>query len=256
MKKGEAAKEEILRIAPSAKIDVMEMDLSSFESVKAFANAFKEKYTGLDVLVNNAGIMAMPKRQVTVDGLEAQIGTNHFGHFLLTAILFPIIKQNGRIINHSSSAYAFADKNFVNDDLLSEKHYSPWTAYGNSKAANLMFTYELNKRLEASGNPRNITSVAVHPGYTSTNLQAGPGYPFWEEVNNLLAMAPEDGSQSQTLAATSPDVKPSYQDFIGPKYSLFGPPRVKTTYFSKDETKQRRLWEESERITGVKFEGL
>ena len=105
--------------------------------------------------------MALNPRAETADGLEAQIGTNHFGHFLLTGLIMPKMAKNGRVINHASTAHAFAVTNFVNKDLFSETTYTPWSAYGNSKSANLLFTYELNKRLQKSGNPKNISSIAV-----------------------------------------------------------------------------------------------
>jgi NAD(P)-dependent dehydrogenase (short-subunit alcohol dehydrogenase family) len=114
------------------------LDLASFASIRDFANKMPKN---IDVLINNAGIMAIPTREVTIDGLEAQIGTNHFGHFLLTSLLISKMAKNSRIINHSSGAHMFAATNFTSNDLLSEKKYDPWTAYGNSKAANLLFTY-------------------------------------------------------------------------------------------------------------------
>ncbi len=190
------AKQNIINTVPEAKVDIMTLDLSSFHSIRLFAKEFRHRYDHLNVLVNNAGIMAVPTREVTKDGLESQIGTNHFGHFLLTVLLLPLITSNGRIINHSSSAHQFAATNFTFNDLLSEKSYDPWTAYGNSKSANLLFTYELNKRLSHSKDDRNIISIAVHPGYTSTNLQADR-MPFWEHLNHLFAMHGHDGALSQ-----------------------------------------------------------
>jgi NAD(P)-dependent dehydrogenase (short-subunit alcohol dehydrogenase family) len=196
------AKLQIQAAVPSSKVDSLELDLSSFKSIKQFTEDFKKKFPKLDVLINNAGIMAVPSRELTVDGLELQIGTNHFGHFLLTALLYPILSNNGRIINHSSGAHALADKNFPLEDLQSERDYSPFKAYGNSKLANLLFTFELNKRLKESGNPRNISSIAVHPGYTATNLQV-ERFPFWEQLNALFAMSGKDGSLSQIYGKCS-----------------------------------------------------
>ena len=192
----ESAKATILKEAPKATVECMDLDLASFESIRTFAKEFTSKYDHLDVLVNNAGIMALPEREVTADGLEFQIGTNHFGHFLLTALLFPHIATNGRIINHSSGAHLMAASNFVFKDLLSEKSYDPWIVYGNSKLANLFFTYELNRRLTKDNNPKNIMSIAVHPGYTSTNLQ-NSRFPFWEYLNEFAAMKGEEGALSQ-----------------------------------------------------------
>ncbi len=192
----EDAKAKILTNLPTATIDTLVLDLSSFQSVKDFVANFSAKYSTLDVLVNNAGIMAVPTRELTKDGIESQIGTNHFGHFLLTGLLLPLIAKGGRIVNHSSSAHYFAKSNFVFQDLQSEQNYDPWTAYGNSKAANLLFTYELNRRLAESSDERGIISVAVHPGYTNTNLQTGT-FPFHEYANAFVAMKGEHGALAQ-----------------------------------------------------------
>lgn len=192
----EKAKESILKDVPTAHVESMSLDLSSFQSIHDFVAKLRTKHEEIDVLVNNAGIMALPTREVTKDGLEAQVGTNHFGHFLLTALVYPILAKNGRIINHSSSAHMFGQEDFVTTNLQSELSYDPWVTYGNSKLANLYFTYELNRRLQAAGNPRNIKSIAVHPGYTATNLQAGR-FPLWEYANSLVAMKGEDGALSQ-----------------------------------------------------------
>jgi NAD(P)-dependent dehydrogenase (short-subunit alcohol dehydrogenase family) len=198
VKKCEEAKQSILKEVPHAKLDTFTLDLGSFQSIRQFATKFLAKYHSLDVLVNNAGIMAIPTREVTEDGLELQMGTNHFGHFLLTSLLFPYIQSNGRIINHSSSMHSTASPNFVYKNLLAETSYDPWTVYGNSKLANLYFTFELNRKLQKNGNPKNIIAVAVHPGYTSTNLQASR-FPFWEQINAIFAMKGEEGSLSQTF---------------------------------------------------------
>lgn len=185
--KGEEVKTLILQTYPSASIDVIELDLSSMKSIRYFAQIIADRYDKLNCIINNAGIMAVPTRQLTQDGLELQIGTNHFGHFLLTALLFPLLSQDGRIINHSSEMHASPANNFPFTDIMSAESYSPWSAYGNSKAANVLFTYALNKKLIASGNSKNIISIAVHPGYSSTNLQRGR-FPMWEQLNALFAM--------------------------------------------------------------------
>ncbi len=194
--KCEEAKRSIISIAPHAQVEARVLDLSSFQSIRQFSAEFKAAHSHLDVLVNNAGIMAIPAREITKDGLESQIGTNHFGHFLLTSLLFPIIAKKGRIVNQSNSAHEFAASNFVFNDLLSEKSYEAWSAYGNSKAANLLFTYELNQRLAQAGNTREIISVAVHPGYPATSLQAGK-LPLWEYMSALFALKGEHRALSQ-----------------------------------------------------------
>ena len=237
------AKASIVKLQPDADrlIRTEQLDLASFESIKDFA---KQMPNNIDVLINNAGIMAIPTRQLTTDGLEAQMGTNHIGHFLLTSLLLPKITKHGRIINHSSGAHMFAAKNFTND-LFSEKSYDPWTAYGNSKAANLLFTYELNDRFSKSN--KNLIAIAVHPGYTATNLQADR-FPLWEFNNLAFAMKVEHGVLSQTLAATSPSIKASYNDFYGPKYLAFGYPSVQITN-KADKNAQLELWNMSVKLT-------
>lgn len=268
------AKANIVNEIPDAHLDILLMDLSSFSSIRKAVTAFKAKYDHLDVLVNNAGIMMLPNREVTADGLEAQMGTNHFGHFLLTGLLFPILSQDGRIINHSSGAHFFAASDFVNQDLFSEKSYDPIVAYGNSKAANLLFTYELNHRLAKQEGKKNIVSVAVHPGYTSTNLQKDR-FPFWELSNSLFAMNVDDGAISQIkgklvvvavvvyylacliAAAVDPNVKASDRNFFGPRFAMFGFPVDTSTSSSVwDRSAQEKLWEESVRITGENFGGI
>jgi NAD(P)-dependent dehydrogenase (short-subunit alcohol dehydrogenase family) len=254
--KCDEAKASVLKQVPNGSIESMVLDLSSFQSVKAFTTSFMSKYDRLDVLVNNAGIMGIPKRETTVDGLESQIGTNHFGHFMLTALLFPIISKNGRIVNHSSGAHHMAAPDFPFSNIQSETSYDPWVAYGNSKAANLLFTYELNNRLARSSDSRGIISVALHPGYTNTNLQAGR-FPLWEYANALFAMRPADGALSQIEAAVGPHVTASHQNYIGPKFIMLGAPAVQSTgKHTWDSKAQKTLWEESVRITGVDFVGL
>lgn len=201
-RKCEEAKAAITSVHPSAHVDSLVLDLSSFSSIRNFVTSFNSKYSKLDVLVNNAGVMAIPEREVTADGLEMQIGTNHFGHFLLTSLLYPSLSQDGRIINHSSGAHNMADPAFPQSDLQGSKHYSPWKAYGNSKLANLLFTFQLNKELRSIGNPKNIRVIAVHPGYSSTNLQTDR-FPMWRLLGTF-AMTAREGALSQIYGTTSP----------------------------------------------------
>jgi NAD(P)-dependent dehydrogenase (short-subunit alcohol dehydrogenase family) len=196
MGKCEEAKKKILSSYGYANLDTMKLDLASFDSIRHFSNEFSEKYDHLDVLINNAGVMALPAREVTADGLEFQLGTNHFGHFLLTALLYPKLSQHSRIINHSSGAHAMSASTFPLDNMQLESKYDPWVAYGNSKLANLMFTYELHERLQKAGNPKQILTIAVHPGFTATNLQ-NEKFPFWEQISNFFAMKGPDGAKSQ-----------------------------------------------------------
>lgn len=254
IEKGQQAKADILKHNPSATLDVMELNLDSFKSIRSFAIDVEDKYDSIDVLINNAGIMALSTRQETIDGLEAQMGVNHFGHFLLTSMLLPIVNKKGRIINHSSMASSFVTNQFVFDDLLSEKKYSPYEAYGKSKMSNLLFTYELNRRLAASGNSKEIISVAVHPGYTDTNLQTADNFPGYFLFNKWVAMRGEDGALSQIVAAVGEDVAASDKTFIGPTLGIMGAPAVRSTStHSWDLQAQAKLWEESLRLTGAQF---
>jgi NAD(P)-dependent dehydrogenase (short-subunit alcohol dehydrogenase family) len=255
LSKGNAAKDEILKSHSDAKVDVMELDLSSFASIKKFAKSVEEKYSQVDVLINNAGVMALPEREITVDGFEMQIGTNHIGHFLLTSLIFPLLAQNGRVVNHASGAHIFASKTFPAEDLQSEKSYSPWVAYGNSKISNLLFTFEFNRRLQVVGNPKNIQSLAVHPGYSATNLQTDR-FPMYELLNRYVAMKAEHGAQSQVLAAVGVGVGAQYQPgtMIGPKYHALGAPAVDGVgSVATSEESMKILWEQSNKLTGANF---
>jgi len=198
LQKCDAAKNDILQTYANASVSTMALDLSSFQSIRTFVDNVKAAHSHVDVLINNAGIMAVNPREVTADGLEAQIGVNHFGHFLLTCLLFPLLAKNGRIINHSSGAHNFHASTFPYSNLQSEDNYEPWTAYGNSKVANLLFTFELNRKLMRGRNSKGIISIAVHPGYTATNLQNGK-YPFWDVANSWIGMKGEDGALSQIM---------------------------------------------------------
>lgn len=255
LSKGYAARDTILNSRNDALVDVMELDLSSFNSIRAFAKAVGEKYPKVDVLINNAGVMALPTRETTADGLEMQIGTNHFGHFLLTSLIYPLLSQNGRVVNHASGAYLFAASNFPAEDILSSASYSPWVAYGNSKISNLLFTFELNRRLQLTGNPKNIQSLVVHPGYSATNLQTNK-FPLYEQLNQFVAMKAEYGAQSQILAAVGVGVgaDQKFGTMIGPKYHAFGAPAIGSVYGAAiSETAMKILWDESNRITNSSF---
>ena len=167
--KGETARADILKTNPDASLEVMKLDVGDLSSVRAFAEVFKAKYNRLDILANNAGVMAIP-RQETVDGFEMQLGVNHLGHFALTGLLLDVIVNtpDSRIHNVTSSANFTGSIHF--DDLMLEKDYGRWESYGQSKLANVFFTFELQKRLTAAG-ISTITNTS-HPGLVLTNLQA------------------------------------------------------------------------------------
>lgn len=181
--KAEKAKESIKQNSKSPdslKIDIMHLDLSDLSSIRQFAQNFKNKYKRLDILINNAGIMALPNRKLTKDGLEVQIGTNHFGHFLLTNLLLDVIKESkpSRIINVASLAHTYGYLNL--DDVNYEKFYNSHITYGGSKLANVIFTKELAARLEGTG----VKTCCLHPGVVRTELMR-----YMKEKNLILRVA-------------------------------------------------------------------
>jgi NAD(P)-dependent dehydrogenase (short-subunit alcohol dehydrogenase family) len=248
--KGETAAQQIRDIHPDAKLDVMPLDLADLSSVRAFADAFKVKYDALHILLNNAGVMALPDRRTTADGFEMQFGVNHLGHFALTGLLLDVLKQtpSARVVSVSSFGHRTGRVNF--DNLNAEKRYSKWFAYGLSKLANLMFTYELQRRLELAG--INALAAAAHPGYTNTNLQQHSG--LFSFLNPIFAQAPAMGALPLAYAATAPDVNGC--DYIGPGgiFEMRGyPKKVKSSKRSHNEAVAKRLWEVSEELTGVQY---
>jgi NAD(P)-dependent dehydrogenase (short-subunit alcohol dehydrogenase family) len=217
--RGRSAAAAIESALPQASLEVMELDLASLASIHAFAEAFQGRHPSLDVLCNNAGVMAIPYRR-THDGFEMQLGTNHLGHFALTGLLLDrlLATDAARVVTVSSTAHRFGRMRF--DDLHWESGYRKWRAYGQSKLANLLFAYELQRRLDAVG--ARCISVACHPGYAATNLQlAGPrmqGSSVMESLsslaNRVFAQSAAMGALPTLCAAVSPDVRGG--DYIGP----------------------------------------
>ncbi|MFE0150393.1 oxidoreductase [Nonomuraea sp. NPDC059007] len=252
--KGEAAAQLMKKAAPHASIEVRQLDLADLASVRAFAAAYTG---GLDVLVNNAGVMALPYRQ-TVDGFEMQFGTNHLGHFALTGLLLPRLleRPDPRVVTVSSGLHKGGHIDF--DDLQGERSYRKWAAYGQSKLANLLFAYELQRRAAGA-----LTSVAAHPGYAATNLQAvGPrmeGNPileFGSRLGNVLfAQSAERGALPLLYAATERGLAGG--TYVGPD-GRFGsrgyPTPIDSSPASKDRAVAARLWSVSEALTGVHYD--
>ena len=259
LEKGKETAQDIRKKYPQAQVEVMALDLSDLKSVRAFVTEFLGKYDHLDILINNAGVMALPKRK-TADGFEMQFGTNHLGHFALTGQLLPILKKtaNARVITVSSGVHVSGEIHF--DDLQWEKTYDRWGAYAQSKLANLLFAYELQRKLDQAG--IKLISAACHPGYAATNLQAagpqmeGSIVSLWmmKISNALIAQKQDMGALPTLFAATAPNVNGC--DYIGPT-SLGGmrgyPDKVFSNSKSYDETLAKRLWEVSEELTGVKY---
>ncbi len=246
--RAEAAAARIRAENPRGELALLDLDLADLASVRAFADAFHQRYDRLDVLVNNAGIMALPQRMTTKDGFEIQFGVNHLGHFALTGLLIErlLATPKSRVVTVSSKAHRFGTINF--DDLNWERSYSPWKAYGQSKLANLLFTFELQRRLEARD--AETIAVAAHPGYTATNLQRYMRSFTW--FQKLLAQSPEMGALPTLYAATMPDVRGG--DYFGPDsfMEMRGhPKRVRAKPHAYDAETARRLWKVSEALTGV-----
>jgi NAD(P)-dependent dehydrogenase (short-subunit alcohol dehydrogenase family) len=216
----------------------------------------------VDLLINNAGVMMLPEQR-TAQGFEMQFGTNHLGHFALTALLFDRIVAAGssRIVNVSSGAHRFGWMRF--DDLHGERRYSKWLAYGQSKLANLLFTFELARRIDAKRLP--VRAVACHPGYADTNLQyVGPqmernawGVRQAKWVAAHFSQTAEQGALPTVYAAVMPDVASG--DYVGPDgwMEFRGQPRkVDASVRARDVATASRLWDVSEELTGVRFDAL
>jgi NAD(P)-dependent dehydrogenase (short-subunit alcohol dehydrogenase family) len=256
LEKGHAAAERIEGEEPAGNIEVLHLDLADLASVQRFAEVFQEGYDQLDLLINNAGVMMVPQRQETADGFEMQFGTNHLGHFALTGRLLDLLLRTpgSRVVVVSSTAHRLGGINF--EDLQAKESYSSVWAYGQSKLANLLFVYELQRRLDAAlandATGPGILVTASHPGWTSTNLQRHSRFFQW--LNPLLAQRPEMGALPTLYAATAPDVVGG--GFYGPGgfLELRGMPKqVHSNGRSHDQAAAARLWAESEALTGVRY---
>lgn len=244
-----------------ATLNVRQCNLELLDSVASFAAAVTAEYDSLDVLCNNAGVMAIP-RQETDDGFEKQFGVNHLGHFALTVRVLELLietERESRIVTHSSNAHTMGEIDF--DDLNREQSYGKWEAYGQSKLANLLFAYELQRRLEAATITDTI-SVACHPGYAATNLQyRGPKESgsrvrmgLMKVANAAFGQSAEKGSLPMLYAATAPDVQGG--DYYGPGgfMNMRGAPeKQSSSEASYDERDARKLWERSEELTGLEW---
>ncbi|MDQ0990805.1 oxidoreductase [Streptomyces sp. V3I7] len=239
---------------PGATAEFRQLDLGDLASVRQFAQALP--YDRLDLLVNNAGVMA-PPYGTTADGFETQFGVNHLGHFALTGLLLPrlLAVPGARVVTVSSMLHALS--NIDLGDLNSERGYRRWISYGRSKTANLLFTHELARRLAATG--ADVTATAAHPGYAATNLQtAGPkaegrrrAEQLMELGNRVFAQSAEAGALPTLRAATDPAAGPD--SFYGPSFAMWrGAPALswRTSWTRNDQT-SKLLWEASERLTGV-----
>jgi len=235
---------------PGADVAVMKLDLADLQSVRKFSDDFSKRYARLDLLINNAGVMAPPYGK-TADGFELQFGTNHLGHFALTILLLDMLKKvpGSRVVTVSSGAHAFGMLDY--DDINWEKRkYNKWQAYGDSKLANLYFTRELQCRLDEAG--INVISVVAHPGWAATELQRYQGWLVL--LNSIFAQSSAMGALPTLYAATAPDVHGA--EFFGP--DGFGemrgyPAKVKSSRRSRDMALARKLWAVYEKMTGIRW---
>ncbi len=251
MDKAQAALTEIQKEIPDAQAEIMQLDLASLDSVHQFVERFKAKYDRLDMLINNAGIMMVPYG-TTEDGFESQFGTNHLGHFALTGLLLDLLLAvpDGRVVNLSSTAHRLGSMDFDNLMFTNREGYTPSRAYGRSKLANLLFTYELQRQFEASG--KETLAVAAHPGWTETNLQQHTG--SLRFLNRFIAQQPPMGALPTLYAATAPDVEGG--DYYGPGgfMEMRGyPQKIKSNGTSHDAVAAQRLWQVSEELTAVHY---
>ena len=256
--KGRVAIEQINRAVPSAKMRFAMLDLASLASIRAFAESMLANGRPLDLLINNAGVMDLPTRRLTDDGFELQFGTNHLSHFALTALLLPLLRiaQAPRVVNVSSLAHRGGKIDFAN--LQAERKYNSWPAYQQSKLANLLFTFELQRRSDAYG--WGLMSNAAHPGFARTDLiPNGPGTGGLKGIGmkalgSFMSHSAAAGALPTLYAATAPEAVPN--GYYGPNglYELKGPVApAKVLPQAKDQAVARKLWEVSEQLTGVKW---
>jgi NAD(P)-dependent dehydrogenase (short-subunit alcohol dehydrogenase family) len=256
LEKGQIALDQIKAEIPDASAEIMQLDLASLESVRQFVKDFKAKYDRLDILLNNAGIMMVPYGK-TEDGFERQFGTNHLGHFALTGLLIDLLSKtaDARVVNVSSNGHRFGKMDF--DDLMYEDNkYSSIGAYARSKLANLLFTYELQRRLEAQD--LDVIAVAAHPGNSDTNLgthlQEHPAYKIMQPIFGRMGQSAAMGALPSIRAAVDLDVAGS--EYFGPSGTMETqgyPILVPSNKASQNQADAQKLWEISEELTGVRY---
>lgn len=248
---------------PKASVESMTLDTSRLASVRAFAEQFRAAHPRLDVLCNNAGVMALPP-SLTEDGFDIQMATNHFGHFALTGLLIELLKSSApsRVVNVSSGVHRIGGDRF--EAMMAGQRFNPWIVYGQSKLANILFTMELDRRARAKG--IDLRAISCHPGYAATNLQvtsasSGGTAAYSEAIarlgNRLLAQSAEAGAWPTLYAATEPDAQGG--DFIGPGglTETSGPPiKARASKAARDPDLAARLWAISVKATGVDYAAL
>jgi NAD(P)-dependent dehydrogenase (short-subunit alcohol dehydrogenase family) len=253
--KGRAAQAEFAAVASGPAPELEQLDLASLASVRAFAERFRAAHDGLDLLINNAGVMAPPRRH-TEDGFELQFGTNHLGHFALANLLLPAMegRRDARVVTLSSNAHKTVPR-IAFGNLNGDRRYFRWSAYGQSKLANLMFALELDRRLRSEDST--VKSLAAHPGYAATNLQSAAA-PLVDRLvmkvgNAVIAQSDEMGALPVLFAATQPGLLSG--TYVGPdgRGEHRGHPKiVRPNRAARNEDAARRLWQVSEDLTGVR----
>ncbi|MES0885174.1 oxidoreductase [Roseibium sp. SCP14] len=235
---------------PAAKLSCLPLDLTDLTSVTRFADTFVSCHDRLDILLNNAGVVNLETLRHTGQGHEMHMATNHYGHFALTAHLFPLLLQTGnaRVVTVTSGAYRVGEIRF--DDMdWNERHYSRTKAYGDSKLANLLFTYALQTRFDLAG--ANALSLAAHPGLAATERQQSIG--IGGRLSKWLAASVETGAAPQLRAATDPAAGKG--DFYGPRFGIRGPAsKIKVKRKALDNALAEELWAYTENLTGCRFE--
>ena len=246
-----AARDRLLDQVTGARLDTVALDLASLESVREAAAEIRGRYPRLDLLINNAGVMMTPHGR-TADGFELQLGTNHLGHFALTGLVLPSLLEvvGSRVVTVSSNGHKVGRIDFT--DLQSERRYNRVTAYGRSKLANLMFTYELQRRLSRAGAA--TIAVAAHPGTSDTDLVRH--LPGWIQAATRLAPNQDAAHGALSTVRAAADPTAAGGDYYGPSGlgEFSGPPvRVRSSARSRDTWVHKRLWAVSEQLTGVSF---
>lgn len=260
--RGQAAADRIREESPDGSMTVLALDLADLDSIRSFVESFETTHDRLDVLYNNAGVMGIPRSE-TADGFETQFGVNHLGHFALTGLLLDtLVETDGetRVVTQSSGLHENGRIDF--EDLHGEHDYNKWAAYSQSKLANLLFAYELQRRLEHTVE-EDVVSVGCHPGYAATNLQqrgpeqSGATLRLWlmKAANALIAQDAAQGALPMLYAATVPDVTGGA--YIGPDgfRNMRGHPEPqRSSDRSYDKTTAERLWSVSVELTGVAYD--
>ncbi|MCP4434290.1 MAG: SDR family NAD(P)-dependent oxidoreductase [Actinomycetia bacterium] len=251
--KGKLAADDIGSGAPSATVELLQLDLASLDSVRSATEELGERHSRIDLLINNAGVMYTP-RQATAEGFEMQFGTNHLGHFAWTGLLIDrlIGVKGSRVVTVSSVGHRILSK-IDFDDLNAARRYNRVSAYGRSKLSNLLFTYELQRRLAAAD--ADTVALAAHPGGSATELgRHMPGGKLLEPLTNAVAQSAAMGALPTLRAATDPDAGGGqYYGPNGPFESRGYPVIVQSSSASHDVGIQQRLWSASEELTGVQF---